>query len=223
MKIFLGYLITYVWIFFVLGLTIVMKKKGVAEEATRKIVHVSVGFTWIAMALCFGPTFHLIIPPVTFVVLNYVSYKKNIFSGMEREGEANTLGTVYYAVSLAVMSVITVIRPDFIYFYGIGTFCMALGDGLAPIIGKTKKCNFPIIKGKRSFLGSLSVFVISLIVCIVFKAIFALPIGPVAIIVTALAAAVLEIVGLKGIDNLTLPIGTSVIAWLFFFISAVAA
>jgi len=157
---------------------------------------------------------------VTFVILNYVSYKKNVFSGMEREGEANTPGTVYYAISLAVMAVITLIRPEFLPFYGIGTFCMALGDGLAPIVGGIKKGNFAIIPGKRSFLGSLSVFVISLIVCIVFKAIFTLPIGPVAVIVTALAATALEIVGLKGVDNLTLPIGTSVIAWLFMVLGA---
>lgn len=217
MRIFLGYLLTYIWIFLILGVTMALKKKsGAADETTRKIVHISVSLAWIIMVACFGTTWHLLIPPFTFIILNYASYKKDIFSGMERDQkDVASLGTVWYAVSMTVLAALSLLDSRFLPAYGIGLFCMAFGDGLAPMFGKLKKGNFFIIKGKRSFYGSLAVFAVSIIVCAVMTAVFSLPLTWYEIGIVGLAAAVLEIVGLKGLDNLTLPIGTAVISWLF--------
>ena len=43
MKIALGYILTFGWVFLVLGLTLVLKRRtGADDELTRKIVHVGV-------------------------------------------------------------------------------------------------------------------------------------------------------------------------------------
>jgi phytol kinase len=155
-------------------------------------------------------------PAVYIIILNYVSYKKDIFSGMERERkDASSLGTVWYAVSMTVLAALSVLDSRFLPAYGIGFFCMAFGDGLAPMFGGLKKGNFYIIKGKRSFYGSLSVFVASVIVCAIMTAVFTLPLTWYEIGAVGLAGAALEIAGLRGLDNLTVPIGTAVISWLF--------
>ena len=55
MKIALGYILTFGWVFLVLGLTLVLKRRtGADDELTRKIVHVGVAFAWVPMYFCFG-------------------------------------------------------------------------------------------------------------------------------------------------------------------------
>ncbi len=44
---------------------------------------------------------YAIIPPVAFIVINFISYRGNLIKVMEREEEnKDGLGTVYFAISL---------------------------------------------------------------------------------------------------------------------------
>ncbi len=216
MKIALGYILTFGWVFFILGLTMVLKKAlHTGDEVSRKIVHISVAFAWIPMYLCFGVSWHLIVPPAVFIVLNYISYKKNLFSSMERSDDSKkSLGTVYYAVSMTVMAALSVWRPECLAPYGTGLFCMALGDGFAPVFGSIRKGNRSLF-GARTLYGSLSVLVICLLVIYFMSTVFALPLAFGQILVTALAATVLELFGVRGFDNLTLPLGVFALLNLF--------
>ena len=82
-RIVLGYLLTFGWVFLVLGLTLVLKKqKNLPDETSRKIVHVLVAFAWVPMVLCFGTTWHLAVPTAAFIVLNAVSYQRDLFAAM---------------------------------------------------------------------------------------------------------------------------------------------
>jgi len=199
-----------------LGLTLVLKKATRAgDEVSRKIIHISVAFAWIPMYFCFGFTWHLLVPPLAFVVLNYISYKKDLFAAMERSDESKkSLGTVYYAFSMAVMAGFTLWKPEFRIPYGTGLFCMAFGDGLAPVFGSMKKGNRALFGG-RTLYGSCSVFVICLLVISGMAAIFALPLAFGEMLFTALAATALELVGLRGFDNITLPLGVFFLTFLF--------
>lgn len=216
MKIILGYILTFGWIFLMLALTRALKRtKHADDELSRKIVHISVAFTWIAMYFCFGSSFHLVIPPAVMVVLNALSYRYGLFSGMERsDKEKQSPGTVYYALSMTVMALWCRIMPEALPCYGMGLFCMALGDGLAPFFGTIQKGNRRLF-GKRSLYGSLSVFVICLLVIIVMVSIFALPIGFGEMLLIALGAVVCELVGVHGFDNLTLPLGVFLLSFAF--------
>ncbi len=212
----LGYILTFGWVFFVMAVTTVLKKlAGLNDEQSRKVVHVSVAFAWIPMRLCFGATWHLLVPALFFTVFNFLSYKFNILSAMERQDdEKKSLGTVYYAVSMAVMALLCLRDESFLAPYGIGMFCMALGDGLAPILGSIEKGNVWLLHGRRSLYGTLTVFLSCLLVVIVMSAAFSLPYIPWEMLLIALGATVLEFIGVKGIDNLTLPIGVCLLSWL---------
>ena len=209
MKILLGYILTFGWVFLMLGLTLVLKKATHADdEISRKIIHVSVAFAWIPMYLCFGTSWHLIVPPACFIVLNYISYKKDLFTAMERSDKSKqSPGTVYYAVSMSFMALVSVCHAPCMPCYAAGLFCMALGDGFAPIFGSIKKGNRKLFKTSRTLYGSLSVFVICFLVILTLSRIFDLDLAVWKLLLVALEATVMELCGVSGLDNLTLPIG----------------
>jgi len=215
MYIALGYILTFGWVFLMLGLTLILKKASNADdEVSRKIIHISVAFAWIPMILCFGGTWHRVVPPAAFIVLNYLSYKKNLFAAMERTDESKkSLGTVYYAVSMTIMAAASVLRPEWTVPYGIGLFCMALGDGLAPIFGSIEKGNRKLF-GSRTLYGSISVLVVCFLVLVGMSAIFSLEMNLGIMALIAAAATVLEMIGLRGFDNLTLPLGVFLLSGL---------
>ena len=217
MNILLGYVLTFGWIGVVFAVSLLVKNKlHTSDEVSRKIVHICVSFSWVFMYLCFGITWHLLVPPAIFIVVNYISYKSDILPMMERdEKDASSLGTVYYAVSLFIMATLSLIDERFILPYGVGIFCMAFADGLAPYFGSIKKGNFEIIRGKRSFYGCLSVFCVSFLVTAAMILIFSVPIGWGEAALVACGAMIFEMIGLKGFDNITLPIGTALLTWLF--------
>ena len=212
----LGYVLTFGWVFLVLGLTLVLKRKrDLSDEASRKIVHILVAFAWVPRVLCFGTTWHLAVPTAAFIVLNAISYRRDLFAAMERSDESKkSLGTVYYAVSMTVMAVWTVLMPELLPCYGAGLFCMALGDGLAPILGGIKTGNVKLFGG-RTLYGSLTVFAVSFVVVAFFNYAFDMTLAGWEILVTALAAVALELVGVKGLDNLTLPLGVFLLSFFF--------
>lgn len=212
----LGYVLTFGWVFAALGLTQLIKNKtGSDDELSRKIIHISVAFAWIPMYLCFGYTRHLVVAPAVFIVLNAVSYRMNLFSAMERRDESRkSLGTVYYALSMTVMSVWCVFWGQGLPAYGCGLFCMALGDGLAPWFGSIKRGNRALF-ASRTLYGSLCIFFVCLAVLAAMSGIFALHLSFGQILLTAAAAVALELIGVKGFDNLTLPLGVFLLVFLF--------
>lgn len=202
-----GYIYTYLYIFLVLGISGLLYKKGNGTY-TRKIIHIGVSFFYIIFYKYFGTSIHIIVPPITFIILNYISYKKGTFKSMEEE---KSPGTVYYAVSSLIMAVITYFYPNFYPYFGIGLFIMAFGDGLAPVVGKNiKSIN---IYNDKTLAGSLTVVIISLIIVLIFNNIFGLNYNIWKIIVISLVSGFLEILGKKGLDNLTLPLGVALISF----------
>ena len=79
-----GYIYTYLYIFLVLGVASLLYKKG-NGGITRKIIHIGVSFYYVFFYKYFGTSIHIIIVPITFIILNYISYKKNILKSMEED------------------------------------------------------------------------------------------------------------------------------------------
>jgi len=214
MAVFLGYTLTYLYVFFLLGLSGCLKRFFKADsETTRKVVHIGCGFAWFIMAYFFRSSWHLLIPPITFVVLNYISYKKDTFSGMERE-DKSSMGTVFYPVSMTIMAVFTVfIDSAFLNQYGIALLCLSLADGFAPIFGRIQKGNRKLINGK-SLWGSLSVCLVTMAV-VFLMSLFTVSYTWWQILIAGILSSVLELFGKKGYDNISLPLGVSALLYLF--------
>lgn len=215
----LGIAVSFAFVFLVIGCATLLSKRGaVSAETSRKIIHIGVSNWWFIAVLFFDSWQGAIAVPAVFVVLNAISYRKHIFSAMERGAGARDLGTVYYAISLVILAALTFAagKP---WIGGIGILAMGWGDGLAAVAGiRYPKPKLPFSESK-SVAGSTAVFIMTFAVAaLAFR--FGLGFDwslrlAAASLACAFGAALLEAVSPLGFDNLTLPLGTSAIAWLF--------
>lgn len=216
--VFLGYATIFLYILMLLGLvTLLGIKCNVPEYTTRKIVHIFSSFTWIAMYFFLGTSIHLIIAALCFIVVNTVNYKTNIIKALYSK-YPNNIGTVYYSISLLIMATITYFVPAFFPYYGIGFFCMGIADGLSPFVIKLFKGKGKIRNSYKTIPGSVSVFVLCFIIILIFASVFNLNLNIIKAVVISVAGMVLELLGVNGLDNFFLPLGTSGLAFALAFI-----
>lgn len=189
------------------------------KEASRKFIHIMLSNWWIIAIVFFDSMWFAGLLPAVFVVINYISFKTDLIKVMEREeGDVNkdSLGTVYYAISLLVLALVTfgpIVNNPLIGLCGI--LVMGYGDGLAAVIGQaveSKKIN--IFGNSKSVAGSAVMFVITCMIMAGFfyyshTAYWALKSVVIAGLIT-----LIELVSIKGTDNLTVPMLTSLLAFL---------
>ena len=112
---------------------------------------------WVLIDYYFKNTIHQIIIPVTFIAINYLSYKFKIFKSIERE-EDNHLGTVYFSIAITAIYTVAFFIPELYIYTGISTFCLTFGDGFASFIGSSIKSMK--IKDSKSIVGFIACFVL---------------------------------------------------------------
>lgn len=214
-----GLVSSLVYIFIVLGLaTAVAKYSRGASESSRKLVHILVG-NWVFLTPLFVDLWAVVLVPFSFIIINSLSMKYKLIAAMERNDDS--YGTVYYAISLFVLSAAGFILkwPRLPYF---GILIMAYGDGLAAVIGQKYGHLKPFpFAPKKSLAGTLTVAVVSFIVT--FSVLFfmqdnGLTAEPGLLLIlfvalaTAIVSAAIELLGEKGCDNISLPIGSALFA-----------
>ena len=201
----LGVGISFAAIFFMLGIAAFLKKRGVSSEICRKLVHIMVS-NWIILALLMiESTIFVIIVPACFVVLNFLSYRKGLFKGIERE-EDNTPGTVWYAVSLLVLC-LAGWSLDMPWIAACGILAMGYGDGLAALVGvKWGRRAFPAPYHAKTLEGAVIAMLFSGLSVGIVCAVFAPEIALAAAFCSGVIAMAAELYSPRGLDNLTLPI-----------------
>lgn len=215
-----GLVLSYALIFLIIGVsTILQKVKIFDDESARKFIHIGVSNWWILAMIFFTDSHKMwfaMIPPITFILLNYISYRQNLFKAMERGGKGS-LGTVYFPISLLILVILTfglLNRPD---IGAMGILILGYGDGLAAVFG-IKYGKHKLAFGK-SMEGSFAMFLASFVVgvlvsTLVFPLTTALWIG----FVIALFATIIELFSPKGFDNLTVPLGTSLLYYVLIIL-----
>ncbi len=212
MKNWIGIIASYIYIFIViLGAKIFEKR---SKEASRKFIHIMLGNWWFIAMYFFTNVWFAAFVPATFIFINYISYKKDIIKVMERD-QQDGLGTVYYALSLLILVIISFGIYNKPTLGLIPVLIMAYGDGLAAIIGRLiKSPRYKIVNSKKSFAGSITMFVISFIIIgayLIYEQIPAYWGIEHTILMTSLMAFTLtgiEAISIKGTDNISVPLGT---------------
>jgi phytol kinase len=216
-----GLIASYVFIFIIIGLATLLQQLGLNDEGSRKFIHIGVAHWYIIAMVFFNLWYIAIIPPITFIILNYISYRKNVFKAMERSGHGD-LGTVYFPISLLIITAISFLNtlgfedPKGMTYFGlIPILIMGYGDGFAAVIGKT--FGKRVIKEGKTLEGTLTMFVASFIVTLL--SLYLLTSLPSLIwmsLIIAIAATLLELYSKKGLDNLYVPLGTFVIYFMLY-------
>lgn len=210
-----GYLFSYVYLFGVILLIGALQKLFRFDvEISRKVIHFFIGFVWLILYRYHAGTWHFLVVPISFILINYASYKLKIFKMFEREDEKNHYGTIFYAISMTVMSGVSLIWPQTLIPYGIAVFCLSFGDAAAALCGSYIKKGNRMITKEKSLFGTLGAIVFSVVGILLFQLILPAPLELWQVLVLGVASGLLELAG-KGMDNFSLPFGVLALATFF--------
>lgn len=213
----LGIVVSFVFIGIVIASAKLVEKAG--KEAGRKYIHIILCNWWFIAMYFFDNAIWATIVPFLFVIINYLSYQKDIIKIMEREeGKKDGMGTVYYAISLLILSILCfsgIMDPKIGL---VGILIMGYGDGFAAVIGKKiKSKEYKIGKNTiKTIAGSFTMLLFSFIILAIFLA--PTPFWYIKAIVASILLTIVEAISIKGTDNITVPLLASGIMYLFIAI-----
>ena len=183
-------------------------------EVTRKIVHIGAGQVVLIAWWLEIPGWVGAIAGVLAAVIAIVSYRFPILPSLESVGR-HSYGTLFYAISIGglVGGFFSFGQP---VFAAIGILVMAWGDGLAALVGQRwGKHPYNVLDSKKSWEGSGTMAIIGFGITSGLLTIHFVFSGPI-ILIAAIVAVVstgLETFSRWGIDNLTVPVGSSLLAF----------
>ena len=204
----MAFLYSYAFIIGVLIVATLLLKAGwLKDEGSRKFIHIAVAHWFILAIHTFESAYAASIVPFSFIILNWLSWRFTLVRAMERTKQENEgLGTVYYALSLTIITFIA-FRYDSLDAGLFAILAMGYGDGLSALVGKHfgKKT----VYRKKTYIGSSVMFGCTMAIGFL---LFPSRIGSVLLI--ALGATALEMFTKDGFDNLSVPL-------FIFFLSVV--
>ena len=177
-------------------------------EFNRKFVHISVG-SFVAFWPLILTWNQIIALSAAFVVVISISKFFNIFKAIHGIKRA-TWGEVYFGLVVGLLAIIT--QDGWIYMTAL--LHMSLADGFAAVIGMRygKKNRYTVFGSLKSLKGSLTFLLISLGLLVGY-ALFGDPTVPfLSLAGIAVGATLLENAGVRGLDNLTVPVWVAI--WL---------
>jgi dolichol kinase len=161
-----GLVASYVYAFGLLFVVEAMGRRlGWQQRVTRKIIHIGAGmWIWGILAL-FDAWYIGIIPFATFIVLNYVFYRRQSFSTMDTD--ESTPGTVYFSISITVLFCLlwrTGGTEDRVPVAAAATMAMTLGDAAASLVGYRWGAHpYRVLGHTRSWEGTAAMAAVSLV------------------------------------------------------------
>ncbi len=199
-----GYLAFFVFTGGIILLGAVVEKKVKSDKIIcRKLVHIVSSLLWIICLYFFGCSVHwVILNGVGALVLGIVTVLGSMktFYG---ESVNKSYGIFYFSLSTFVVALVCFLVSEELYLYtGIAYYCLALGDGFAPITAKLIKKHNPEIIPNKSLFGSLTVFIVAFVSTLLFSIIFDMQLPVLFVFSVAALTCITELYGVKGIDNL---------------------
>ena len=211
----IGMIVAVIYIGMILVSSKVFEKVG--KEASRKYIHIMLSNWWIIAMIFFDNWIWASIMPFAFIFINYFSYKSNIIKVMERDNNdenKDSLGTVYYAISLFILAVITFGKLNNPAIGLCGIIVMGYGDGLAAVIGQAVKSReFRINGNKKSVAGCIAMFLVTFAVILGYLSYVGSPYMIIKAVLVGMLMTFVEAVSKKGTDNITVPLITSLLIY----------
>ena len=155
----IGLITSYLYAFGLLfGVEFIGQKLRWPQYLTRKLVHIGAGmWIWGILGL-FDHWFYGVIPFATFIILNYIFYRYQIFKAMDATDSSP--GTVYFAASITVLFALfwrTEGGIDRAPIAAAAVMAMTWGDGLASIVGQSRGQNgYTVFGHYRSWEGTIA-------------------------------------------------------------------
>ncbi len=230
--------IAYAYILFTILTPVYLKKKGlISKFLARKIVHLFAGLVVLIVPF-FTLPLHAIFIAASLTVAVYFSSRdssvkqlKELYDSIGEEAEESIgrlQGPFCYSISITILITIFVIfAPTQLYFPICGILIMIISDTFASIIGKKYgrvRISLAYTGSQRTLEGSLTFLGSAFLLCFSAFYFFGLfnPISQrvltieliiVYSLVTALASTLIELFSPSTIDDLTVPIASTIVIY----------
>ncbi|BBM86727.1 DUF92 domain-containing protein [Candidatus Uabimicrobium amorphum] len=182
------------------------------HENARKFIHIGVCHWWIVTSFLVESLYYALLPTILFTFLNYASYRWQLVKSIERQGGKQDLGTVYYALSLFILVLMSWENSYRQNAALIAILILGYGDGLAAITGKNwGRITFSIMGSTKSIVGCTTMFIASCSAAYIVLRIMNHDHAIYLSIQLAIVATLLEAFTPKGFDNLSVPLITYVL------------
>lgn len=178
------------------------RKKGFHGEIGRKFIHITVG-SFVAFWPFFMTWNQIRLLSLAFLIVVVVSKYLHLFKAIHSV-QRPTNGEIYFALAVGAITFIT----DNKWIYMTALLQMSLADGLAAIIGVHygMKRHYLVLGQVKSLLGTSTFIVTSISILMAFVYLSDMPLSSAAILGLAYLAALIENVGVYGLDNLLVPL-----------------
>ena len=174
------------------------------QELSRKIIHIGTGAV-VPLAWFFAIPAWIAVPFAVLVTLaTAINHRLRVVPAVE-DIDRNSYGTVAYGLAITMLLILCwPARADAVCA---GVLVMALGDGLAGLIGRSvNSARWTVLGQTKSVAGTLTMALVSTLVLVGLMLVNGNAIAwRVAIGISALATA-LEQVSPAGVDNLSVPL-----------------
>ncbi len=210
----LGYLFSILYVALVVGASALLYRFGVPKVYTRKFIHIFVAFEWVILYHFMGTSLHFFAVCVLFFLLLLLVYIKRLLPMMASDGE-NALGTVYYAVAMSVLALVTYFVPDLALSFGVGVFATSFGDGLAGTVGQAFRKKNPKLFGEKTLFGSLTCFAVTTLTSFLLFLSYGAPLGILHALAIGAFATGAELLTSHGFDNITVTFAAAALSFFF--------
>ena len=203
--------IAFTYVAAIIGIAEILRRGfHLPVEFTRKFVHVGVGMSALVVTIVFRTWYIAVIGPIVFILLNYLSFKYQLFQGIET-GLKGQKGTIYFPLAFAILIPLLWSQPEIL---GVSMMPLTWGDTAAALLGaRFGMHKFSFFRQTSSVEGSLAMFLFSLIATCSALFIFGASFGFSMFLATATAfvATLAEMFSPWGIDNLTVPLVSALV------------
>ncbi len=179
------------------------------RELSRKIVHIGTGAV-VPLAWFFGIPFVVALPVAAVItVVTTINHQWRFIPAVE-DVDRNSYGTIAYGI--AITTLLLLFWPTRADAVSAGVLVMALGDGLAGLIGRNVASPKWVLFGQtKSSVGTMTMAVVSGLVLIGLARWSGADLSlPAALGMVAMATG-LEQLSWRGLDNLSVPLSVGVL------------
>lgn len=185
-------------------------------ESSRKFLHVSGGLTCLLLPRFF--TSHWWVLALTFsaFLLLLITYLMNLLQSVHKT-KRNSIGSIIFPIPVYCCFLAADSLHNDLFFY-LPVSLLAISDTSAEIAGtRWGHLTKQFFNGQKTLAGTLAFFGTALLICFGWLWYYNLSVQEMIVgtLVISIVASLAELLTLKGWDNLTIPVITGIIIWIF--------
>ena len=214
-------LLSFVYVFGVVGVLDYLVKKSLSQDLSRKMVHIAAG-SWLIFWPLFNSmhwTKYLNIAPaflwtVLLLIKGFTAKPDDqAVKTMTRTNDRRELlrGPLYFTVVMDILGTLFFYNPGAILAMGF----LGWGDGLAPVFGKKFGKHRYKFLSEKTIEGSIAFFIFGCIGAALFSLLLTNSININLILVIGLVTTIVEGLSPKDLDNIFIPISSMLVYYIY--------